>query len=123
MHWEQWPCASAYWGVHTARAVANFPLSGRAVEAAACAGTGLGQAGLLPRQPRNLAICRKPAQAIAEPAVSCRAVWLNLLWWMPCKAGPEHSTNMNVNRVIANRANNYWAVSWASMPALIPCGM
>ena len=97
--------ASAYWGVHTARALANFSLSGRAVRPQLVRALAL----------VKLACCRAnndlgylpqaEAQAIAE---ACREVAEGSLSESfvvdALQGGAGTSTNMNVNEVIANRA-------------------
>lgn len=110
---------SAYWGVHTARALANFPLSGWAVrpelvramalvKLACCRANE--ELGYLP-QPEAQAIAPMPAARLP------RAVWLMPLWWMPCKAGAGTSTNMNMNEVLANRAEELLGAALALTPA------
>lgn len=99
--------ADAYWGVHTARARENFPITGTPIsayphliealaavkEAAARAN---GDLGLL--EP-------KIADAIVE---SCREIWNGALHEEfvvdVIQGGAGTSTNMNANEVIANRA-------------------
>jgi aspartate ammonia-lyase len=99
--------ADAYWGVHTARARENFPITGTSIsayphliealaavkEAAARAN---GELGLL--EP-------KIAAAIVE---SCREIWNGALHEEfvvdVIQGGAGTSTNMNANEVIANRA-------------------
>jgi aspartate ammonia-lyase len=99
--------AEAYYGVHTARAVANFRVSGRTIgqvpglpealaavkEAAARTNASLG---LLPRE---------KARAIT---VACEEIrngqWKDQLVVDPIQGGAGTSTNMNVNEVLANRA-------------------
>ena len=96
---------SAYWGVHTARAVANFFLSGRTVRPQLVRALAL----------VKLACCRaneelgylphNEAQAIAE---ACREVAEGSLADAfvvdALQGGAGTSTNMNVNEVVANRA-------------------
>jgi len=97
--------ADVYWGVHTARAVRNFPLSGRPVRPAmiralalvkkACAAANL-ELGYLPPEKGEAII--KACAEIAAGALSDQ---------FPVDAlqgGAGTSTNMNVNEVIANRA-------------------
>jgi len=97
--------AEAYYGIHTARALANFQLSGlrlhpeliRAValvkKAAALANQ---RTGALPQQ-RASAIC----QACDEIAAG---QWHDQFPLDPFQGGAGTSTNMNANEVIANRA-------------------
>ena len=97
--------ASAYWGVHTARAVVNFSLSGRTVRPQLVRALAL----------VKLACCRaneelgylphNEAQAIAE---ACREVaeggLADAFVVDALQGGAGTSTNMNVNEVVANRA-------------------
>jgi aspartate ammonia-lyase len=97
--------ASAYWGVHTARAIENFPLAGRAVRPEiiramaqvklACAYANA-ELGFLPRTEADAVAdaCRE----VAEGGLSGEFVVDAL------QGGAGTSTNMNVNEVIANRA-------------------
>lgn len=97
----------AYWGVHTARAVANFPISGvpighyrsliRALaivkEAAAKANRELGQ------------LDKKIADAIIEAAIEVADGKFDSEFVVDAiQGGAGTSTNMNANEVIANRA-------------------
>jgi aspartate ammonia-lyase len=97
--------ARVYWGIHTARALANFPLSGRPVHRAliralarvkkACALANIELGYLDP--PKGLAI----VSACDEIAAG------DLADQFPVDAlqgGAGTSTNMNLNEVIANRA-------------------
>lgn len=96
-----------YWGVHTLRAVENFPISGRTIgssaelvnalaaikQAAAAANADLGQLDL------------KRAQAIMAAATELREGKLHdQLVVDMMQGGAGTSTNMNANEVIANRA-------------------
>ncbi len=99
--------AEAYWGVHTARAKENFPITGTAIsayphlvsalaavkEAAARANAGLG---LLPKEIAD-AICQA-CKEIREGALHEQFV-VDVI-----QGGAGTSTNMNANEVIANRA-------------------
>ena len=97
--------AEVYWGIHTARAIRNFPLSGRPVRPGliralalvkkACAAANL-ELGYLP-----------PAKGEAIIAASAEIAAGGLPEQFPVDAlqgGAGTSTNMNVNEVIANRA-------------------
>ncbi len=97
--------AEVYWGIHTARAIRNFPLSGRPVRPAliralalvkkACAAANL-ELGYLPPEKGEAII--KACAEIAAGGLSDQ---------FPVDAlqgGAGTSTNMNVNEVIANRA-------------------
>jgi aspartate ammonia-lyase len=99
--------ADAYWGVHSARAVANFPISGQTV-------------GMMPELVRALAFVKKAAaQANAELGVikaeqaqaivrACDDLIGGALHEQfvvdVIQGGAGTSTNMNANEVIANRA-------------------
>ena len=99
--------AEAYWGVHSARAVENFPISGQTV-------------GRVPDLVRALAYVKKAAaQANAQLGVidaeraaaivqACDDVIAGLLHDQfvvdVIQGGAGTSTNMNANEVIANRA-------------------
>ena len=98
--------AEALWGVHTARALENFPLAGRPVHGAlveaygwvkrACALTNR-ELGAWPEAEKAEAIeraCREMAEGLlAEQVIVDRM-----------QGGAGTSTNMNVNEVLANRA-------------------
>ena len=61
--------AEAYYGIHTARAVENFPLLGQPLPPALVAGDGDGQAGLRARPTATLGLLDPAmAGAIARPA-------------------------------------------------------
>lgn len=97
--------AAAYWGVHTARAVANFPLTGRAVRTElvramalvklACANANH-ELGFLPQKEWQAVsdACREVAEGGLHDEFVVDAL----------QGGAGTSTNMNVNEVIANRA-------------------
>ena len=99
--------ASAYWGVHTLRAVENFPITGRAI-------------GLWPELIRALALVKQAAaqtnyelglldEAKARLIIAaCREIAGGALHDQfvvdQIQGGAGTSTNMNANEVIANRA-------------------
>ena len=98
---------SAYWGVHTARAVENFPISGvpighyrsqvRALaETKAAAATANFKLGVLPESIYRpiLAACAEVAEGGFDDQFVVDAI----------QGGAGTSTNMNANEVIANRA-------------------
>lgn len=97
--------ASAYWGVHTARALANFPLSGRAVRPQLVRALGLVKLACCRANEELGYLPQAEAQAIA---VACREVARGGLSEAfvvdSLQGGAGTSTNMNVNEVIANRA-------------------
>ncbi|PKN35281.1 MAG: aspartate ammonia-lyase [Deltaproteobacteria bacterium HGW-Deltaproteobacteria-19] len=97
--------ADAYWGIHTLRAVRNFPLSGRSVNA------GLIRACALVKKACCLAnaelgyLDAERARAIEQACDEVAAG--GLAGQFPVDAlqgGAGTSTNMNVNEVLANRA-------------------
>ncbi|WP_212529668.1 lyase family protein [Actinospica durhamensis] len=99
--------ASAYWGVHTARALTNFPVSGTSVGThrelvAALGAVKLAAAranhdlGLL--DDRRFAAIAAAAQEVIEGALDDQFV-VDVI-----QGGAGTSTNMNANEVIANRA-------------------
>ena len=99
--------ADAYWGIHTLRAVENFPISGRAI-------------GLWPELVRALALVKHAAaqtnyelglldEAKARLIIAaCREIASGALHDQfivdQIQGGAGTSTNMNANEVIANRA-------------------
>ena len=99
--------AAAYWGVHTLRAVENFPISGRPI-------------GLWPELVRALALVKHAAaqtnyelglldEAKAKLVIAaCREIAAGALHDQfvvdTIQGGAGTSTNMNANEVIANRA-------------------
>ena len=97
--------ASAYWGVHTARAVVNFPLSGRAVRPQLVRALALVKMACCRANEELGYLPHAEAQAIAE---ACREVAEGGLAEAfvvdALQGGAGTSTNMNVNEVIANRA-------------------
>ncbi|NCB23176.1 MAG: aspartate ammonia-lyase [Deltaproteobacteria bacterium] len=97
--------ASAYWGVHTARAVANFPLSGRAVRPQLVRALALVKLACCRANEELGYLPQAEAQAIAG---ACREVAEGGLAEAfvvdALQGGAGTSTNMNVNEVVANRA-------------------
>jgi aspartate ammonia-lyase len=99
--------AQAYWGVHTARAIENFPITGQAVSQ-------------MPELVRALAFVKKAAAAVNERqgvistetarviSSACDDLISGLLHEQfvvdVIQGGAGTSTNMNANEVIANRA-------------------
>ncbi|QCC85797.1 aspartate ammonia-lyase [Desulfovibrio desulfuricans] len=97
--------ASAYWGVHTGRAVANFPLSGRAVRPQLVRALALVKLACCRANEELGYLPQTEAQAIAE---ACREVaeggLVEAFVVDALQGGAGTSTNMNVNEVVANRA-------------------
>ena len=103
--------AQAYWGIHSARAVENFPISGQTVaqmpelvralafvkKASAMANADLG----VIDRPRAGAIIRACDDLIAGPMARQMAEQFVV---DVIQGGAGTSTNMNANEVIANRA-------------------
>ncbi|GAA3993620.1 aspartate ammonia-lyase [Comamonas faecalis] len=113
----------AYWGVHTARAVENFPISGHTVaqmpdlvrafgyvkKAAAQANAQLG------------AITAHQADAIARACDDVIAGQLNAQFVVDVmQGGAGTSTNMNANEVIANRALEHLGLAKGHYDAIHP---
>jgi fumarate hydratase class II len=100
--------ADAYYGVQTVRAIQNFPISGqRMPQAFIAAHTLLKKAAA--RVNEELGLLPKPlADAIAQ---ACDEIIANAPWSLDqfpvdiYQTGSGTSTNMNVNEVIASRAN------------------
>ena len=99
--------SGALWGIHTARSVSNFPLTHRRVHPAlihaygnvklACASTNIAL-GFIPDKAKPQAIeraCGEMAAGLLDEHIIVDAL----------QGGAGTSTNMNVNEVIANRAN------------------
>ena len=115
--------AAAYWGVHTARAVDNFPISGQAVAT-------------MPELVRALAFVKKAAaQANADLGVidpaqaaaivrACDDLIAGALHEQfvvdVIQGGAGTSTNMNANEVIANRALEHMGFAKGSYDKLHP---
>jgi aspartate ammonia-lyase len=99
--------ADALWGIHTARALENFPLSGRIVHPElikafgevklACAQTNIQLGFWKKNQPKYMAI-EKACSEMSQGSLS-KHILVDAL-----QGGAGTSTNMNVNEVIANRA-------------------
>jgi len=99
--------SGALWGIHTARAISNFPLTHRRIHPAlihaygnvklACASTNIAL-GFIPDKIKANAIeqaCGELAAGLLDEHIIIDAL----------QGGAGTSTNMNVNEVIANRAN------------------
>ncbi|WP_022658751.1 aspartate ammonia-lyase [Desulfovibrio desulfuricans] len=112
---------SAYWGVHTARALANFPLSGRAVRPELVRAMALVKLACC-RANEELGYLPQPeAQAIAD---ACREVAHGGLAHAfvvdALQGGAGTSTNMNMNEVLANRAEELLGGSFGSYARIAP---
>ncbi|SHI43241.1 aspartate ammonia-lyase [Tangfeifania diversioriginum] len=99
--------ADALWGIHTARAVENFPLSGKTIHPElikaygevklACAQTNT-QLGFWKENPEKAEAIEKTCFEMSQGLLS-EHILVDAL-----QGGAGTSTNMNVNEVIANRA-------------------
>jgi len=99
--------ADALWGIHTARAVENFPISGRSIHPElikaygevklACAQTNI-QLGFWKENPVKADAIEKACFEMSQSLLSEHIIVDAL------QGGAGTSTNMNVNEVIANRA-------------------
>ncbi len=99
--------AAAYWGIHTARALTNFPISGIPVGAHRELVAALGAVKLAAaRANHDLGLLDdRRYEAIAAAAVDVRAGMLDEQFVVDViQGGAGTSTNMNANEVIANRA-------------------
>ncbi|MFH8386068.1 aspartate ammonia-lyase [Kitasatospora sp. NPDC018058] len=99
--------ASAYYGVHTLRAVENFPITGTPVSAYPSLVTALAcvkQAAVLAN--RDLALLEnRKAEAIAQACEEIRGGRFHDQFVVDViQGGAGTSTNMNANEVVANRA-------------------
>ncbi|WP_030897189.1 lyase family protein, partial [Streptomyces sp. NRRL S-474] len=99
--------AEAYWGIHTARAVENFPITGTAISAyphLVDALAAVKEAAALANRDLGLLSPRK-ADAIAAACREIRGGRLHDQFVVDVvQGGAGTSTNMNANEVIANRA-------------------
>ncbi len=99
--------ADAYYGVHTARALANFAVTGAAISQFPTLMSSLAavkQAACQANRDLGLLDTRR-AEAIAEACAEIRAGKLHEQFPIdPIQGGAGTSTNMNANEVIANRA-------------------
>lgn len=98
--------ADAYWGVHTLRAIENFPLSGRRIHPALAEAFGSVKLACVQTN-RTLGVWSDETKAEALEQ-ACRELEQGLLTGHvvvdALQGGAGTSTNMNVNEVIANRA-------------------
>jgi aspartate ammonia-lyase len=98
---------AAYYGIHTARALANFPISGIALSAYpqfVVALAAVKQAAAMSNHGLGLLDARR-AQAIVQACSEIRqGAWHDQFVVDVIQGGAGTSTNMNANEVIANRA-------------------
>jgi aspartate ammonia-lyase len=99
--------STAYWGVHTLRAVENFPISGQTLQTApdlVNALAAIKQAAALANKDLGL-LSGERANAIVDACLEIRAGGLHDQFVVDLiQGGAGTSTNMNANEVIANRA-------------------
>jgi aspartate ammonia-lyase len=99
--------SAAYWGVHTLRAVENFPISGQTLQTApdlVIALAAIKQAAALANEELGL-LGKEQADAIVDACREIRAGSLHDHFIVDLiQGGAGTSTNMNANEVIANRA-------------------
>ncbi len=115
--------ASAYWGVHTLRAVENFPITGTPisiypdlVNALACVKQAAAKANLELRM-----LDAKRARAIVRACEDVRAGKLHGEFVVDViQGGAGTSSNMNANEVIANRALEHLGTKRGDYKALHP---
>src|SRR5574340_1052390 len=97
--------ADAYYGIHTARALANFPLSGLRVHPELIRAIALVKKAAALANQRTGALPEAKARAIGQACEEIAAgQWLDQFPLDPFQGGAGTSTNMNANEVIANRA-------------------
>ena len=98
--------ADAYWGIHTLRAVRNFPFSGYRLHPAFIRAFALVKQACAETNVELKYLSKERGEAIAK---ACREMSLGLLDAEivvdPYQGGAGTSTNMNVNEVIAGRAS------------------
>ena len=99
--------ADVYWGVHTARALANFPISGTPVGSHRALVEALGAVKLAAARANHEVglLDNRRFDAIAQAADEVRTGRLDAQFVVDViQGGAGTSTNMNANEVIANRA-------------------
>lgn len=97
--------ADAYWGIHTARAIENFPISGRAVHPGLIAAFVRIKRAAASVNERAKTLDRRRAAAIRAACDEILAGRLADQFVVDkFQAGAGTSTNMNVNEVVCNRA-------------------
>ena len=96
----------AYYGIHTARAVDNFPLSSRRVRTEIIRSLALVKLAAAETNEALGKLAPDKAHAIMEAAMEVAAgQWLDQFLTDAFQGGAGTSTNMNMNEVLANRAN------------------
>lgn len=115
--------ATAYWGVHTARAVRNFPISGTPVGSHRALVAALGAVKLAAaRANHELGLLDdRRYDAIAAAAQEVRAGALDDQFVVDViQGGAGTSTNMNANEVVANRALELLGLPFGSYDEIHP---
>ena len=115
--------AEALYGAQTARALKNFPISGRTAHASliraylkikAAASRANSRCGVLPKESDALI-----TQAYEE-VINIQSLWNNLFPVDPYQAGAGTSQNMNMNEVLANVANRIYGSSLGTYSPIHP---
>jgi aspartate ammonia-lyase len=97
--------ADAYWGIHTQRAIENFPLSGQRVHLSLIRALALVKKACALANLETGCLDEKKAQAIAAACDEVsEGAFLSQFPVDALQGGAGTSTNMNVNEVVANRA-------------------
>ena len=102
--------AAAYWGAHTARALANFPVTGRTIAELPCLIQGLAwvKAAAAAANRQLGLLDEKVADALLRACAEISAgQWHDQFVVDIMQGGAGTSTNMNANEVIANRGWSY----------------
>lgn len=96
----------AYYGIHTQRALTNFPLSGRKIHPELISAYGFVKLAAIQTN-RELGFLTIPAQADALETAALEVAegkWNHQVVVDALQGGAGTSTNMNINEIIANRA-------------------
>ena len=115
--------ADAYWGIHTLRAVENFPISGVKIGASTDLVRALAlvkQAAALANRDLGLLAADKAAVIVTACEEVAAGRWQAEFVVDMIQGGAGTSTNMNANEVIANRALELLGKAKGDYPALHP---
>ena len=115
--------AAAYWGIHTLRAVENFPISGVKIGASTDLVRALAlvkQAAALANRDLGLLAADKAAVIVTACEEVAAGRWQAEFVVDMIQGGAGTSTNMNANEVIANRALELLGKAKGDYPALHP---
>ena len=109
-------------GIHTARALENFPISGVHARLTSPRDRALGAVKQARHGPTGNSACSTgTAEAIDRACEDVRAGGLHDQFVVDAvQGGAGTSTNMNANEVIANRALELWAARWATTAGCTP---